>query len=60
VIAANPDEARNYIDAAETMLRTKDKARAATFAEAGIAKSQSIGNRDLEGACREILAAAKR
>lgn len=60
VIDANPDDARNYIDAAETMLRTKDKARAAQFAESGLAKAQTLGNRDLEGACKELLAAAKK
>jgi tetratricopeptide (TPR) repeat protein len=60
VIDASPDEPRNYIDAAETMLRAKDKTSAATFAERGIEKAQRLGNRDLEGACREILAAAKK
>jgi tetratricopeptide (TPR) repeat protein len=60
VIDANPDDPRNYVDAAETMLRAKDKTRAIAFAEAGLAKAQSLGNRDLEGACKEIVAAAKR
>lgn len=60
VIAANPDDPRNYIDAAETMLRVKDKASAAKFADAGLNKAKSLGNRDLEGACLELAAAAKK
>jgi tetratricopeptide (TPR) repeat protein len=60
VIAANPDDARTYVDAAETMLRAKDKAAAGRFAEAGLAKARASGNRDLEGACQELAAAAKR
>lgn len=60
VIAANADDPRNYIDAAETMLRVKDKANAAKFADAGLAKAKLLGNRDLEGACMELAAAAKK
>lgn len=60
VIEANPDDPRNYVDAAETMLRVKDKTLAVEFAEKGLAKAQTIGNRDLEGACQELLQAARR
>ncbi|MFO0937337.1 MAG: SEC-C metal-binding domain-containing protein [Gemmataceae bacterium] len=60
VLEAHPDDPRNYIEAAETMLRIKEKSLAARFAEAGLAKAKSLGNRDLEGACQELAAAAKK
>lgn len=52
----NPDDGNLYVKAAETMLSAKQGARAAKYAERGMAK----GNRDLAAACRELLEAAKR
>ena len=60
LIARNPDEAKFYIGATETMLSTKRGSDALRFAEAGLAKAKSTGNRDLEGACLELSEAAKR
>ncbi len=51
-----PDDGNLYVKAAETMLSAKQGARAAKYAERGMAK----GNRDLAAACRELLEAAKR
>jgi len=60
LIARNPDEPKFYIGATETMLSAKRGADALRFAEAGLAKARSLGNRDLEGACLELSEAAKR
>ena len=60
LIARNPDEAKFYISATETMLSAKRGSDALRFAEAGLAKAKSSGNRDLEGACLELSEAAKR
>ncbi len=60
LIARNPDEAKFYIGATETMLSAKRGSDALRFAEAGLAKAKSTGNRDLEGACLELSEAAKR
>ena len=60
LIARNPDEAKFYISATETMLSAKRGSDALRFAEAGLAKAKSTGNRDLEGACLELSEAAKR
>ncbi len=60
LIARNPDEAKFYIAATETMLSAKRGTDALRFAEAGLAKAKSIGNRDLEGACLELSEAARR
>ncbi len=60
LIARNPDEAKFYIGATETMLSAKRGDDALKFAEAGLAKARHIGNRDLEGACLELSEAAKR
>lgn len=60
LIARNPDEAKFYITATETMLGAKRGADAIKFAEAGLAKARSLGNRDLEGACLELADAARR
>ncbi len=51
-----PNDGNLYVKAAETMLGAKQGARAAKYAERGMAK----GNRDLAAACRELLDAAKR
>ena len=53
-------EAKFYIGATETMLSAKRGDDALRFAEAGLAKARSTGNRDLEGACLELSEAAKR
>jgi hypothetical protein len=60
LIATHPDEGRFYTTAAEEMLRMKNGAKAVHFAEQGLAKARAGGNRDLEGHCQELLAAAKR
>jgi len=59
-IERNPDDGNLYVKAAEAMLSAKNGAFATTFAERGIAKAKSNGNRDLQGACGELLDAAKR
>jgi tetratricopeptide (TPR) repeat protein len=60
LIARNPDEGRYYTTAAEEMLRLKNGAKAAYFADKGLARARETGNRDLEGHCLELQAAAKR
>jgi tetratricopeptide (TPR) repeat protein len=60
LIARNPDEGRYYTTAAEEMLRLKNGGKALYFVEKGLAKAREIGNRDLEGHCLELQAAAKR
>ena len=42
------------------MLSIKDWKGAKLFAEKGLAKGKSLGNRDLQGACSELLEAAKK
>ena len=60
LIAGHPDEGKFYSTAAEEMLRMKDGPRAKAFAERGLAKAREAGNRDLEGHCLELQAAAQR
>jgi tetratricopeptide (TPR) repeat protein len=60
LIAHNPDEPRFYTTAAEEMLRLRQGAKALAFAERGLEKARSIGNRDLEGHCQELAAAARK
>ena len=60
LIARNPDEGRYYTSAAEEMLRLKSGAKALHFAEKGLEKARATKNRDLEGHCQELIAAAKR
>jgi hypothetical protein len=60
VIDRNPDEGNFYVKAAEAMLGARRGDKAGYFAEKGLAKARSSGNRDLEGACRELAEAAKR
>jgi len=60
VIAKHPDEGKFYTTAAEEMLRLKSGPKALHFAERGLAKAQEAGNRDLEGHCQELIAAAKK
>lgn len=60
VIDRNASEGNLYVKAAETMLSIKNGAKARYFAEKGIAKAKNLGNRDLQGACEELLAAAKK
>lgn len=60
IIAKHPDEGKFYTVAAEEMLRLKNGAKALHFAEAGLAKAKEQGNRDLEGHCQELVAAAKK
>ena len=60
LLERTPDEGNLYVKAAEAMLGAKNGAKAAYFAEKGLAKARSLGSRDLEGACRELIEAAKR
>ncbi len=60
LIERNPDEAKFYVTAVETMLSAKQAAKAEAFAEKGMATAARTGNRDLEGACRELSEAAKK
>jgi tetratricopeptide (TPR) repeat protein len=60
LIARNPDEPKFLVTATEAMLSAKQGAKALHFAEMGLEKARSSGNRDLEGACRELSEAAKR
>ena len=60
LITLHPDEGKFYTTAAEEMLRLKAGAKALAFAERGLAAARSSGNRDLEGHCQELLAAAKK
>jgi predicted Zn-dependent protease len=60
VIAANPADANLYVKAAEAMLSGKQGKKAAEFAERGLAVAREAGNRDLAGACEELLAAGKK
>ncbi|HUR54062.1 MAG TPA: tetratricopeptide repeat protein [Gemmataceae bacterium] len=60
LIALHPDEGKYYTGAAEEMLRLKAGAKALAFAEKGLAKARETKNRDLEGHCQELVAAAKK
>ena len=60
LIGRNPDEPRFYTTAAEEMLRLKQGAKALSFADRGLEKARATGNRDLEGHCQELAAAARR
>lgn len=58
--ALHPDEGKFYTTAAEEMLRLKSGAKALQFAEAGLEAARRTGNRDLEGHCTELVAAAQK
>ncbi|QDU21641.1 tetratricopeptide repeat protein [Urbifossiella limnaea] len=60
LIAGHPAEGKFYTTAAEEMLRLKAGAKALGFAERGLAAARTSGNRDLEGHCQELVAAAKK
>jgi tetratricopeptide (TPR) repeat protein len=60
IIEKHPDEGKFYTMAAEDMLRLKNGAKALDFAERGLAKAKEQNNRDLEGHCQELVAAAKK
>jgi tetratricopeptide (TPR) repeat protein len=60
LIARHPDEGKYYTQAAEEMLRLKAGAKALHFAEAGLETARRTNNRDLEGHCQELVAAAKK
>ncbi len=60
LITRNPDEGRFYTAAAEEMLRLRQGAKALAFAERGLEKARATGNRDLEGHCQELAAAARK
>jgi hypothetical protein len=60
LIERNPDEAKFYVTAVETMLSAKQGAKALAFAERGLETASRTGNRDLEGACRELSESAKK
>ena len=55
-----PNELRYYEQACETMLVTRQGARALVFAERGIEKARSKNNRDAERHLMELSAAAKK
>ncbi|QJW96395.1 tetratricopeptide repeat protein [Frigoriglobus tundricola] len=60
LVAMHPDEGKFYTTAAEEMLRLKDGARALHFAEGGLETARRTSNRDLEGHCQELAAAARK
>jgi tetratricopeptide (TPR) repeat protein len=60
LIARNPDEPKYFVTAAEAMLSARQGARALLFAEQGLARARSTNNRDLEGACLELMEAARK
>ncbi len=60
LITAHPDEGKFYTTAAEEMLRLRESKKALDFAERGLEKARSLGNRDLEGHCLELQEAARR
>ncbi len=60
LVALHPDEGKFYTTAAEEMLRMKSGANALRFAEAGLETARRTNNRDLEGHCAELVAAARK
>ncbi|MDY3555674.1 tetratricopeptide repeat protein [Gemmata sp. JC717] len=60
LLAAHPDEGKFYASAAEDMLRLKNGEKALQFAEGGLEAARRTGNRDLEGHCSELVAAAQK
>jgi tetratricopeptide (TPR) repeat protein len=60
LVAMHPDEGKFYTTAAEEMLRLKAGAKALHFAEGGLETARRTNNRDLEGHCAELVAAANR
>ena len=60
LVAMHPDEGKFYTTAAEEMLRMKNGAKALHFAEAGLETARRTNNRDLEGHCSELAAAARK
>ena len=60
VLASHPDDGKFYVVATEAMLSAKQGAKAAGFAGRGLEAARRSGNRDLEGACKELAEAAKR
>jgi hypothetical protein len=60
LIARMPTELNYRINAAETMLSGRQGARAAKYAKDGLAAAQKQKNRDLEGAFKELMAAAQK
>jgi hypothetical protein len=60
LVALHPDEGKFYTTAAEEMLRLRAGDRALHFAEAGLETARRTNNRDLEGHCEELVAAAKK
>ncbi len=60
LVAMHPDEGKFYTTAAEEMLRMKNGAKALHFAEAGLEVARRTNNRDLEGHCSELAAAARK
>jgi tetratricopeptide (TPR) repeat protein len=60
IIEKHPDEGKFYTMAAEDMLRLKNGPKALYFAERGLMKAKEQNNRDLEGHCQELVAAAKK
>jgi tetratricopeptide (TPR) repeat protein len=60
LISRNPDEPKYFVTAMETMLSAKQGAKAAAFADRGLARAKETGNRDLEAACNELGEAARK
>ena len=60
LIARAPTELNYRVNAAETMLSARQGAKAAKYATDGLAAAQKQKNRDLEGAFKELMAAAQK
>jgi Tfp pilus assembly protein PilF len=60
LIARVPTELNYRVNAAETMLSGRQGAKAAKYAKDGLAAAQKQKNRDLEGAFKELMAAAQK
>ncbi len=60
MIARAPNELRYRSSAAESMLGVRQGKPAREFAEAGLAKSRELNNRDAEQQFLELVEAAKR
>jgi hypothetical protein len=60
LIARLPTEINYRVNAAETMLSSRQSAKALKYAKEGLAAAQKANNRDLEGHFKELLAAAQK
>ncbi|MBI3823474.1 MAG: tetratricopeptide repeat protein [Planctomycetes bacterium] len=60
LIARVPTEINYRVNAAETMISARQKAKAAKYAKDGLAAALKANNRDLEGHFKELMAAAQK